>query len=88
MFDVKKLREIVANVAGVGIEAVADDCRISEDLGIRWPLPSTSPSRDETELIVAIEMEFDVEIKMERWAKVETFDGLSELVDELTKATP
>ncbi len=52
--DISKVRGMIAEQLGIGVEQVTDDAKFIDDLG--------ADSLDVVELVMALEEEFDIEI--------------------------
>lgn len=61
----ERLKKVVLECLGVGEDQIKDDARFHEDLG--------TDSLDDTELVMAVEEEFEIEIPDEDADKILTF---------------
>lgn len=74
-FDVDKIKEMMAEQLGVGIEQITEDAKFIDDLG--------ADSLDVVELVMALEEEFDVEIADEEAENIVTVGDAISFIKKL-----
>ena len=77
--DITKIRGMIAEQLGLGLEQVTDDAKFIDDLG--------ADSLDVVELVMALEEEFDVEIADEQAEKIQTVGDAIEFIKALSSGS-
>lgn len=77
--DITKIRGMIAEQLGIGLEQVTDDAKFIDDLG--------ADSLDVVELVMALEEEFDVEIADEQAEKIQTVGDAIEFIKALSSGS-
>jgi acyl carrier protein len=74
----KRVKEIIAEQLGLGVEEVANESSYVDDLG--------ADSLDVVELVMALEEEFDIEISDDELEKIRTVQDTIDYIKQRVKA--
>ena len=76
--DISKVRGMIAEQLGIGLEQVTDEAKFIDDLG--------ADSLDVVELVMALEEEFDIEIADEEAEQIATVGDAINFIKKLAQS--
>lgn len=76
--DITKVRAMIAEQLGIGVEQVTDEAKFIDDLG--------ADSLDVVELVMALEEEFDIEIADEEAEQIQTVGDAIAFIQKLAQS--
>ncbi|MGI6359281.1 MAG: acyl carrier protein [Bacillota bacterium] len=73
MTTIEKVKEIIADQLGLGVDEINDDSKVKDDLG--------ADSLDMVELVMALEEEFSLKIAEEELQKIVTVNDVAKYIE-------